>query len=90
MRVKDGYDVVVSNTFLETKECAPYFVIAQKYRVKIDIVTCLGNYQSIHGVPAEKIEQMRSRMQDEKLIKSILGIDLSMFFHDPYDAYNHF
>lgn len=54
-------DVIVSNTFTTYKELRPYFELAQHYGVKPQVITCQGEFGSIHGVPLETLERMKSR-----------------------------
>lgn len=54
-----GSDVVVSNTFTRVWEMLPYINLGYPYAV----VTCEGDYGSIHGVPRDKIAEMRSRWE---------------------------
>jgi hypothetical protein len=56
-----GRDVIVSNTFTTIREMRDYFNLANNHRCELVIVECTGNYGSIHGVPEEKMEQMRLR-----------------------------
>ena len=60
----DMEDVAVSNTFTTLKEIKPYVEYAQQLGVKIVIVECTGNYQNIHGVPDDKVTQMKARWQE--------------------------
>lgn len=59
--LKTGLDVIVSNTFTTIKELRPYFEMGKKYGVKPSVLTCHGNYGSIHNVPDEALERMRAR-----------------------------
>ena len=88
--VKQGRNVIVSNTFMHARECMPYFVIAKKYDIDINIMICMGEYGSIHGIPPEKVEQMKLRFQEDETVLLIADKDLGYFYNDPYDAYNHF
>ncbi len=56
--------VIVANTFTTMKEIQPYIELADKFNLKPDFVECRGNYGSIHGVPPEVIENMRSRWEE--------------------------
>lgn len=56
-----GADVAVANTFSTLKEIEPYMQLAYKIDCKVKIVTCLGNFGSVHDVPEETIEKMRKR-----------------------------
>lgn len=49
-------DIVVSNTFIKLWELEYYLALAPHAR----IIRCTGNYESVHGVPKEKIEQMKN------------------------------
>lgn len=54
-----GYRVVVSNTFTRLWEMEPYFDLDPDAR----LIVATGEYQNIHGVPEEKIQQMRERWE---------------------------
>lgn len=59
--ISQGRNVIVSNTFTTIKEMREYFYLANSSGCELVILECVGNYGSIHGVPEEKIEQMRNR-----------------------------
>lgn len=52
---------IVSNTFTTKKELRPYFELAKKYSVKPQVITCQGQFGSIHNVPEDKLKQMKDR-----------------------------
>ncbi len=52
-----GKRVVVSNTFTRDWEMAPYLALGAPM-----IVRCEGRFQNVHGVPDEKVDEMRCRM----------------------------
>lgn len=56
-----GWDCIVSNTFTTIKELRPYFKIGAKLGIKPSVLTCHGNYGSIHGVPDDALKAMRDR-----------------------------
>jgi predicted kinase len=58
--LKQGHDVVVSNTFTQRWEMGPYL----KMGYPATILTATGQYANVHGVPAEKIEQMKKRWEE--------------------------
>lgn len=63
-RMKNEFTrIVVANTFTEEWEMEKYFEIAEryKYRVHTMIVENRHGGLNIHGVPDEKLEQMRNR-----------------------------
>lgn len=62
--LSDGVSVVVSNTFTRKWEMEPYIAMVQHFpHIAVSIMTANGNFQNIHGVPAEKIEAMRQRWE---------------------------
>jgi predicted kinase len=60
-----GYNVAVSNTFTQEWEMQPYFELAEQYgyRVHSIIVENRHNGLNQHGVPEEKLEQMKQRFE---------------------------
>lgn len=57
-----GKTVIVSNTFTTIKELRPYFAITERVLGTCPVVhTCYGIFENIHGVPPEKVKQMRDR-----------------------------
>ena len=90
MAIRNNKDVIVSNVFANVAECAPYFVLKQKYDCVMHLIACTDAYGSIHGVPPDKIEAMRLRFQCDDMIGITLNRDLSLFYSNPYDAYHHF
>ncbi len=53
-----GLRVVVSNTFTRNWEMAPYFALGRP-----QVIRCEGRFQNVHGVPSEKVSEMRNRME---------------------------
>ena len=56
-------EIVVSNTFTQEWEMEPYFKLAEQYGYKVFsfIIENRHGVKNVHGVPDEKIEQMKSR-----------------------------
>lgn len=59
-----GVNVVVANTFTQRWEMQPYLNMAKRMGIKVRVITAKGQFESIHNVPAEKIEAMRQRWED--------------------------
>jgi|SRR5271165_7656996 len=59
-----GKSVVVDNTNLQRWEARPYVEAALKHGHEVRFVRCSGEWENTHGVPADKIERMRGRMED--------------------------
>jgi predicted kinase len=62
--LKEGYTVIVSNTFTTRKELDPYLQMATVFGVPVKIIHCLGKFDTIHGVPREVIEKMSNRWEE--------------------------
>lgn len=70
---RDDIDgVVVSNTFTATWEMSAYFTTAMFLDLEMpQVILVQGDYGSIHGVPDEVVERMRSRlMYDVSLLQN--------------------
>jgi predicted kinase len=57
--------IIVSNTFTQEWEMKPYFDIAEKYGYTVYSLIVENRHGGVnqHGVPAEKLEQMKNRFQ---------------------------
>jgi uridine kinase len=57
--------VVVANTFTEEWEMKPYFEMAERYNYRIHTIIVENRHggENIHGVPKEKLQQMKDRFQ---------------------------
>jgi predicted kinase len=55
--------VVVSNTFTQEWEMEPYYELAKKYGYRVHSVVVEKRHEGVnqHGVPQEKLEQMKKR-----------------------------
>jgi predicted kinase len=58
-------EIVVSNTFTQEWEMEQYFKLAEEYGYKVFSIIVENRHGGInqHGVPAEKLEQMKNRFQ---------------------------
>lgn len=61
--LSNGKRVVVSNTFTRLSEMQPYLEMAKTFGIEPVIIEASGNWQSVHNVPAESIDQMRQRWE---------------------------
>lgn len=57
--------VIVSNTFTQEWEMNSYNVLAKKYGYQVHSVVVENRHEGVneHGVPAEKLEQMKNRFE---------------------------
>jgi NEDD4-binding protein 2 len=65
--------VIVDNTNIRAWEAKPYVAYAIKLGIPVRFVRCEGNYKNTHGVPEEKIEQMKREIEEltvEKVMSS--------------------
>lgn len=58
-----GNNVVVSNTFSQHWEMTAYHNLARCFNASVHVITCTGNYGSVHNVPIEAVERMRNRWE---------------------------
>lgn len=63
--LKDGFSVVVSNTFTKKWELERYMSIGTLIpNVKIIVYEMKTQYENIHNVPEEKLKQMAARWEE--------------------------
>lgn len=62
--LRNGYKVVVSNTFVQLWELQRYVNVSREERIGMHIITATGSWESVHNVPASTIERMRNRWED--------------------------
>ena len=61
--LENGKQVVVSNTFTQLWEMAPYFEMAKAIGIEPNVFEAKGNWQNVHEVPPEVMNQMRVRWE---------------------------
>jgi predicted kinase len=63
--LRDGLNVVVSNTFTRDKEVEPYRELAKKYKAEYQEMVLLETpYKNHHKVPEEKVEEYKRRLYE--------------------------
>lgn len=60
--LKMGQNVIQSNTNLRRVDLQTYFDLAEQYGYKVVLIRLKTDYGSIHGVPADKIAQMKAML----------------------------
>lgn len=57
--------IVVANTFTEKWEMDTYYEMAERYKYRVHTVVVENRHESknVHGVPDEKLEQMKNRFE---------------------------
>lgn len=63
-RLHDLNAVIVSNTSTKVSEFSIYIEVASQLGIPVRVIRCTGEYESIHGVPADIIERMAERFED--------------------------
>jgi predicted kinase len=60
-----GQKIVVSNTFTQEWEMDPYYKLAEQYGYRVYSLIVENRHEGIneHGVPADKLEQMKNRFE---------------------------
>lgn len=54
---------IVDNTNTQAWEAKPYVQMAQELGVPVFFVPCHGRFNNEHGVPADKVDAMRQRLE---------------------------
>jgi len=70
--LKAGKNVIVDNTNTQRWECKPYVEAAIQLGHEVKFVRCEGNYKNVHGVPDDKVKQMRNRLE-ELTVENVMG-----------------
>jgi predicted kinase len=65
--LKQGNNVVVSNTFVKRWELEPYLNFAKQYNANLIIKTCTEKYSSIHDVSEKTIQKMSESWEEINL-----------------------
>jgi len=63
-----GSDVYVANTFIQTWEMAPYV----KLGFPTTVLSCKGEFTSVHDVPQHAIDRMKERWDSDEAIAKAL------------------
>lgn len=66
-----GVDVVVSNTFTTLREMKEYYLMAKELGATLNVITCQGQFGSIHNVPESTMDKMRARFFHGDVIKEL-------------------
>lgn len=64
--MESGADLVVSNTFVKTRDMKAYRKAAEDFGYQVEVHTCRGNYGSIHNVPETDLQRIANSWQEMK------------------------
>ena len=62
--LNNGFNVIVANTFVKRWEIAPYLDHCKRNRINYIIIRCTNNFDNVHGVPSEKVFNMKRNFED--------------------------
>lgn len=62
--LRNGRNVVVSNTFTRLWEMDAYKEIAKRHGAEVRVIVARGSYGNIHGVPDDVVARMADRWED--------------------------
>ena len=63
LHLERGKTVIVSNTFTQLWELQPYLDMAKELDLVVTVITCEGQYGSLHNVPEHAVDMMKRRWQ---------------------------
>ena len=61
--LKNGRNVIVSNTSILHKDVKGYIALADEYEVDYEVIRVIGNFKNIHNVPEDRVKEMRDKFQ---------------------------
>lgn len=64
LALKEGKDVVVANTFVRVKYLHAYVAMAKVLNAEVEVIDADGDYENIHGVPANVVARMKEQWED--------------------------
>ena len=62
--LKNGMDVVISNTFTKKAFVDSYTELVKKYKCNFEIYRMMGNFKDIHNVPEDVLKSMKDGFED--------------------------
>ena len=62
--LRNGMDVVVSNTFTKRRYIMAYVKLAAKYGADVSVYRMTGSFKNSHSVPAAVFENMKKGFED--------------------------
>ena len=61
--------VIVANCFTHGDHLAPYVEMGIKAGVEVEVITCLGKFQNVHGVPEDVVDRLRATADQVAVLK---------------------
>lgn len=74
--LKQGTNVIVSNTFTKLWEIERYVTNADNLGAEIEIIHVTTQFESVHGVPSDVLKAMKARFVSNDKLAQHLGTDI--------------
>lgn len=75
--LREGFNVVICNTFTKPFEMRDYLDVAQRFGADVEVRQAQGDYKNVHGVPDYVVEIQKTRfvpidkfMNDLKIVQN--------------------
>lgn len=62
--LKQGRNVIIDNTNILCWQAKPYVKMAIEAGITPVFIRCVGTFKNVHGVPENKVEDMRQQMEE--------------------------
>lgn len=62
--IKSGKSVIIDNTNINNWQAKIYVKIALEFGITPEFVRCEGKFANLHGVPEDKVEDMRKNLEE--------------------------
>lgn len=70
--MEHGASVILDNTNIKRWQCREYVRFAYHYNIPVVFIRVTGDFKSVHNVPYETVERMKSEME-ELTVESVLS-----------------
>lgn len=78
-KLSKGESVIVAGVYTRWRAMRDYVELATEKSYNVEIITCRGDYGSIHCLPADKMELTRQRFIPNSGLPQTLGIKYSVY-----------
>lgn len=78
---------IVSNTFTKDWELRKYLELSKELDIPTVVIQCHGKFKNVHGVPEEKVMQMRSRSWSQAQLREVFKDEFPNVEYVNYDTH---
>jgi len=82
-KVNAGQSVIAVGCYTRWRAFRDYVELGKKNGYNVEIITCLGEFGSIHGIPQDKFDRMKSRFIPNSALPKQEGIKYTEHFPEP-------